>query len=149
MGRVAEFNTKSKAYKAYKALFNEISKNDLSKRYSVDIRTMGWLNCDRFYNEGPKIDYYVNIKDTAANYFTVLVFKNIRSMMSGSVNGNTVMFGAVPTGQEAKIISVGIQNGKPVLAVKDVVLSTRTINDLVFEPTTPSAFKQEVGTMDE
>jgi hypothetical protein len=149
MGRVAEFNTKSKAYKAYKALFNEISKNDLSKRYSVDIRTIGWVNCDRFYNEGSKIDYYVNIKDTAANYFTVLVFKNIRSMMSGSVNGNTVMFGAVPTGQEAKIISVGIQNGKPVLAVKDVVLSTRTINDLVFEPTTPSAFKQEVGTMDD
>jgi hypothetical protein len=148
-GGVSTYNSKSKAYKAYKALFNEISKNDLSKRYSVDIRTMGWVNCDRFYNQGPKIDYYVNIKDTAANYFTVLVFKNIRSMMSGSVNGNTVMFGAVPTGQEAKIISVGIQNGKPVLAVKDVVLSTRTINDLVFEPTTPSAFKQEVGTMDE
>jgi hypothetical protein len=149
MGGMSRINTKSKTYKAYNALFNEISKNELSKRYSVDIRTMGWVNCDRFNNQGPRFNYYVDIKDSAINYVTFLVFKNLRSMMSGSVYGNTVMFGSVPPGEEAKIISVGIQNGKTVLAVKDVVLSARTVNDLLFEPTTPSAFKQEVGTMDE
>lgn len=140
---------KSRSDRAYGALFNSATLKQVSAKYSVDIRKLGWVNCDRFLNSpAPKVDYYVNLNDTATNYFTFLVFDRVKSMMSGSILKNGVMFNGVPQGESAKVISVGIQNGKPILAVKNVIISSGARADLVFESTTPDAFKQEVGTLD-
>jgi hypothetical protein len=130
------------------ALFNNASLNSLAQRFSVDIRTMGWINCDRFYNQGPRIDYYVDINDTASNYNTFLVFTSMRSMMTGYVSGNKVLFRNVPQGENAKVISVGIQKGKPVAAMEDVQLSKEMLNNLRFEETSPAAFKEQAGILD-
>jgi hypothetical protein len=143
-----DFDNDPKGRQIRDALFNNASLNSLAERFSVDIRTMGWINCDRFYNQGPRIDYYVDINDTASNYNTFLVFTGIRSMMTGYVSGNKVLFRNVPQGENAKVISVGIQNGKPVAAMEDVQLSKDTLSNLRFGETTPASFKEQAGILD-
>ncbi len=133
-----------------KRAFTNINLNDLANRFSVDIRTLCWINCDRFYNDNrPKLNYYVDLKDTASNYYTVLVFDKLRSMVRGTTSGNRVLFYGVPKGESAKIICVGIQNGKTVAAMENLPASGTLISNLKFEETNPTAFKENVSVMDE
>lgn len=120
----------------------------LSKKYSVDITKLGWINCDKFYKDNrPKVPLYVDIKDTAKNYYTLLVFDKIKSMMSGIVSGNKVVFSNIPEGAKAKVISIGIRKGKSVAAVQKVTISKDVVSDLRFEETTPEAFKEKAATL--
>lgn len=139
------YKTSSLAREAFK----NISLNNLSDRFSVDIRSLGWINCDRFYRDGrPRIEYYVDLKDTASNYYTLLVFDKIKSMMTGYTEGNKVVFPNVPEGETARVISVGIQNGQTVAAMENIQLSKTTLTGLKFEDTTPASFKEEVKELD-
>ena len=129
--------------------FTGINMDNLAKKFSVDIRNLGWVNCDRFINnKGPRIDYYVDLKDTAANYYTILVFDNIRSMIQGAAIGNRVVFPSMPQGLSAKVISIGIQNNKTVAAMEPVKISSDVLSGLKFEDTSPVAFKEDVKTFD-
>jgi hypothetical protein len=121
----------------------------LASRYSVDIFSLGWINCDRFYNDNrSKIDYIVNLGDNASNYYTVLVFDRIKSMMPGYATGNKVVFSNVPNGESVKIVSIGIRGDKTVSAMAPVELSKSTFTGLRFEETTPAAFKNEARAFD-
>jgi len=123
--------------------------NKLTNRFSVDISSLGWINCDRFYDDyRPKIDYIVNLGDKASNYYTLLVFDNIKSMMSGFVSGNKVAFRNVPEGESAKIVSISIKDGKPVAAMQTVKLSRTVFEGLKFEETTPLEFREKAGSLD-
>ena len=128
---------------------NYIAVARLESKYNFRITTLGWINCDRFYNDSrPKINYYVDLNDTAYNYQTMLVFDNIKSMMPGYTNGNKIVFSNVPEGESAKVISVGIQNGKTVAAMENVLLSKTPLTKLKFEDTSPAAFKEDVKGLD-
>jgi hypothetical protein len=121
----------------------------LNNKYGVDVTTLGWINCDRFYyNNNERVPYIVDLKDTASNYYTILVFDRMKSMMTGSVAGNKVMFANLPKGETAKVISVGIKEGKAVSAMESVAISRTPLSSLKFEETTPSAFRQQAATMD-
>lgn len=121
----------------------------LSRRYSVDINTLGWINCDRFYNDDrKKVNFYVDLPGNAANYQTMLVFDNIRSMIPGEVSGNSVAFKNVPHGQTAKIISLTVKDGKTIAAMAPVVLSNNRFSSLRFEETNPATFREQAGTLD-
>lgn len=129
--------------------FSKINLNALTSRYSVDIRTLGWINCDRFYNNnGPKTDYYVDLADTASNYYTILVFENMKSMMAGYTAGNKVIFANLPRGIKARVISVGIKDGKSVSAMGVVPADTNNIGSLKFEETSPASFREQVAMTD-
>ena len=140
--------TYSKGYYAERT-FTGINMNSLAKRFSVDIRTLGWINCDRFYNNNsPRIEYYVDLKDTASNYYTLLVFDKMRSMIQGTALGNKVVFQGMPEGESAKVISIGIQNGKTVAAIETVKLSSTILTGLKFEETNPPVFRQQAASLD-
>ena len=121
----------------------------LEKRFSVEVSALGWINCDRFYNDNrEKIPYYVDLGDTAANYYTILVFDRIKSMMTGAVAGNRVLFTNVPKGETARVISVGIKDGKAVAAMEKVALSTTPFTGLQFEETSPASFREQAAMTD-
>lgn len=107
----------------------------LEKRYSVDINSLGWINCDRFYSSpSEKVNYLVDLKDSANNYFTMMVFSEMRSMMTGNIMGNTVQFRNVPAGEAVKIISIGVdKTGKTVMAMKETKISKKGLDGLPFE----------------
>jgi hypothetical protein len=119
------------------------------KRFRVDVSTLGWINCDRFYRTDiPKVNYAVDLQTKASDYFTILVFDQIKSMMTGSTSGNKVLFLNIPKGITAKLICVGIRNGLPITATENVIISEAGLQGLKFEQTTPDAFKEEAGSMD-
>lgn len=121
----------------------------LNNLFSVEITSLGWINCDRFYNDArPKVDYIVNIKDTAANYYTMLVFDRLKSSMTGYVSGNSVVFPNLPEGEPVKIISIGIENGKPISAFASAKISKLPCNELRFEETSPEKFRQSASFLD-
>jgi hypothetical protein len=129
-----------------KKAFANIDLNALSDRYSVDIRTLGWINCDRFYRDNrPKTDYFVNLADTASNYYTILVFDKMKAMLQGYTSGNKVVFPNLPKGITAKIMCVGIRDGKPVAAVAEVPADGSMIEHLQFEETSPASFREQAA----
>jgi hypothetical protein len=124
--------------------------NKLQKKYSIDIGNLGWINCDRFYNDRrEKIDYYVNLQDSAVNYYTMIVFNKLRSMMAGYVTGSKVYFTNVPMGEPVKIISIGIdKKGETVMAMKETKISKDMFTGLQFESTSASAIKSTLRKED-
>lgn len=130
-------------------LLSNINLNALAKRFSVDIRELGWINCDRFYRDNtPRIDYIVNLGDTASNYFTILVFDELKSMINGTISGNNVRFSGMPVGTKARLISVGIRAGKPISAMEPVTISRQVLEGLKFEETSAPEFKKQVSSLD-
>ena len=130
--------------------FFEDNMKKLENRFSVDIRSLGWINCDRFYkNSMEKVTYAVNLNDSAVNFFTMLVFDNIRSMMTGYLSGNKVMFSNVPLGESVKIISIGInKTGETVIAMKETKISKDEFAGLEFEPSSTTAIRSSLNRTD-
>lgn len=131
-----------------KTHFDKINLNALAQRFSVDIRELGWINCDKFYGNSRNLDYYVDIGDSPAEYYTVLVFDNMRSMMRGWIDKGRVVFHNIPQGIGAKVICIGVQNGKTVAAIKALPQYGTLINNLEFEETNPQAFKEGISSLD-
>lgn len=123
---------------------------ELEKKYSVDISSLGWINCDRFYNDRrEKINYYVDLQDTAINYFTMMVFSKMRSMMAGYVIGNKVQFDNVPMGESVKIISIGVdKKGETVMAMQETKINNKGLSGLPFESAAAPEIKSSLKKID-
>ncbi|RXK62597.1 hypothetical protein ESA94_06250 [Lacibacter luteus] len=122
---------------------------NLNKLFSVEIKSLGWINCDRFYNDSrPKIDYIVNLGEDASNYYTMLVFDKIRSSMTGYFSGNSVVFPNVPEGESVQIISIGIEKGKPIAAISSATIAKLPFSSLNFSETSAEDFKMRVSGLD-
>lgn len=122
----------------------------LQKKYSVNINSLGWINCDRFYNDRrEKTTYYVDLRDTAINYFTMMVFSEMRSMMTGYLSGNKVQFSNVPIGEPVKIISIGIdRKGDTVMAMQETKISRKGLTGLPFESADAPEIKSSLTKID-
>lgn len=119
-------------------------------KYSVKLTNMGWINCDRFYNApGEKFQYAVNLNDSAKNYYTVLLFDNMNSMMNGFIKDNKVVFPNVPANMPVKIISIGINpDGEPVYAMKQAITGKDELTGLQFETTSAAGLKTALSKID-
>ena len=116
------------------------------KRFGVNIRQLGWINCDRFYNDPrPKTELIVDLGDNAGHYNTLLVFDKFTSIMRpSSTQGNLVKFFNLPMDESAKIVSIGIKNGSAVTAMEQVTISKKHVIEMTFDEISPSAFRQKL-----
>jgi hypothetical protein len=123
---------------------------ELEKKYGVNISSLGWINCDRFYNDRrEKINYFVDLQDSAVNYFTMMVFNEMRSMMTGYIMGNQVQFSSVPVGESVKIISIGVdKKGETVMAMQETTISKKGLAGLPFEVASANNIKSSVTQID-
>ena len=94
------------------------------------------------------VEFAVNLNEAASDYFTVLVFHGIKSMMAGNVAGKKVIFSNVPAGEPVEVICIGVKDGKVVCARQSFKISSATIQDLQFEDITPEEFRKEAARMD-
>jgi hypothetical protein len=124
--------------------------NALQNRYGVDITSLGWINCDRFYNDPrPKIQYAVDLGDDAKNYYTMLLFENVKSMMSGNIDGNKVFFYNLPEGEKVTIISIGINKANnTVYTAQPAIINNQGLTDLKFQTTSATELKNSLSKMD-
>lgn len=124
--------------------------DDIDSRYGVKIAEMDWINCDRFYtNNRKKVNFKVDLGDAATNYYTMLVFDKIKSMMTGVIDGNQVAFQNIPVGEPVKIISIGInQKGETVYSVTHTTTSEQELKAVQFETTTAPDLKASLSKLD-
>jgi hypothetical protein len=122
----------------------------IDNKYGINISTLGWINCDRFYRDSrKKVDYAVNMDGQAKNYYTVIVFDNFRSIMPGYVSGDQIRFNSIPLGEPVTVISIGIDaNGKAVVAMKKTSVTADPLTGLKFEPTSAPELKASLSKMD-
>lgn len=122
------------------------------KMYSVSIQQLGWINCDRFYEfKKDRIEYVVNIGDTAMGYFTLLVFDDIQSVMNGYTYGQKAVFKGVPVDMKVTIVSIGINSkGQAVYARRKAVTANAEYGGLAFVPVlNTEQLKSELKKLDQ
>jgi hypothetical protein len=103
--------------------------------YMFSATKMGWINCDRFWDidEEEKIDFIVKTQ-TPNDTKVQIVFKDIKSIMTGTYKNGKLVFKNVPQGRQIKVIGISYSNGKPTMGVAET-----TIDQNGFELT---AFKE-------
>jgi hypothetical protein len=122
----------------------------IEEKYSVNLSQLGWINCDRFYADSrKKIQYKVDLGDSATNYYTMLVFDNLNSMMTGFISGNEVSFQNIPVGEPVKVISIGInKKGETVYSVTHTTTSEEELKGLQFLSTSAPDLRTALSKYD-
>lgn len=128
----------------------QIIKN-IQEKYHLNITQLGWINCDRFYYDSrKKIPYYTDLGDDAQNYYTMLVFDNINSMIAGEYSGSKVVFRNIPVGEPVKIISIGInKEGEKVYSVTTAVTSEQELKGIKYELASVEDIKRSLSKLDQ
>jgi len=102
--------------------------------YMFSATKMGWINCDKFWDidEEKKTNFVVKIaspKDAKVQ----IVFKDIKSIMTGAYEDGQVVFRNVPLGKKIKIIGINYSNGKPTMALKETTIDKNGVNLTAFK----------------
>jgi hypothetical protein len=114
---------------------------ELSYYTPVEIKNLGWINCDRFYNKPSNGTIECNF-DSSNNFKFVtvyLIFKNINSLLKENidrklVNGNIELYNKLPTGESIKLIAIAKQNGKYFSYKEDFVATSNKLLQFKFSP---------------
>ena len=94
---------------------------------------LGWINCDRFIDQDPKIDLIVNIKEDA-KIDMKLVFEDINSVLAGDFMKFSYRFYGVPLGEKAKLVAIKYENNQYYLCIKSIRISEKIESGLIFQP---------------
>jgi hypothetical protein len=148
--RMARGNTIQRMYDtlATKKINNGISA--LNNRYGINISRLGWINCDQFYNDRrEKTEYVIQLGDTASNYYTMLVFDNLNSLLNGYISGTKVMFSNVPVGEPVTIVSIGINaQGKAVYSMQKALTGKLLLQGMQYEAADAATLQSSLSKMD-
>ena len=103
--------------------------------YELAAGGLGWINCDRLLDPGPRILFTVATPDPAT--VVSLVFRGQRSILASSrTEGNAALFEQVPSGQAATVVALRRQGGVTYLATSSVSLGQAVPPVLEFRPVT-------------
>lgn len=84
---------------------------------------LGWLNCDRFYENEERVDFYVEMPN--AKYTTVsLAFSEYQGLLAGNYSDGCVVFRNVPKDKKATLVAVECIASQPIMDVRKVNTST-------------------------
>ncbi|GAB4499615.1 MAG: hypothetical protein OHK0019_36920 [Saprospiraceae bacterium] len=86
--------------------------------YVADVTRLGWINCDKFYNDtAEKIQLAVNETEDATMY---ALCRNLNSILPLTRTGeNTYIVNGLPKGRAVSIVSIKLKDGVPYLAFHD------------------------------
>lgn len=139
----ARFEQKYAAYKN-KAL-KAMGKDELHY-YMLTSKTLGWINCDRFYEDpSPKTDLYATVPSDIKNPSLMLMFDDIKSVMQADTSGGKWIFRNIPVGKKARLISVGERNRQAVMGVLPVSISNTPVHMSAFNPFTLNEFNTTIN----
>ena len=107
-------------------------------RYFFAVNRLGWINCDKFMNTPESQLTQIAIQDSdASEERLMLVFPHLPSILS--VKSKTVqgdyLSDNIPKGMPAKLIGIKVDQGRSMLAVKDIkVGESKQSYNLVYQP---------------
>lgn len=107
-------------------------------RYFFAVNRLGWINCDKFMNTPENQLTQIAIQDSdASEERLMLVFPHLPSILS--VKSKTIqgdyLSDNIPKGMPAKLIGIKVDQGRSMLAVKDIkVGESKQSYSLVYQP---------------
>lgn len=114
--------------------------------YELIAGGLGWINCDRLLDPGPRIQFAVQTLDSAT--VVSLVFQGQRSILASSrTEGARAIFEQVPTGQAATIVALRRAAGITYLATQPVRLGAAPVAGLQFRPVTLAELRGELARL--
>jgi hypothetical protein len=114
--------------------------------YELAAGGLGWINCDRLLDPGPRIRYTVALPAPAT--VVALVFQGQRSILASSyTEGSAAIFEQVPSGQAATVVALCRQGGVTYLATSGVRLGQPAAPTLSFHPVTLEQLRTELAQL--
>lgn len=141
---------KAKKIAAYEAAVEQGPMDQRSlKNYFFAVNKMGWINCDRFYDvaAADKEPLLVMDNDEQEEMIFVL-FTDIRSALRTRKGEGFYKTQSVPKGANAKVIGLKVQDGRPLLAVKDITVGELDQIELEYEPRRLSEIRETMANLD-
>jgi len=88
------------------------------RAYVADVTRLGWINCDKFYNDpAEKIQLAVNETEDATMY---ALCRDLNSILPLTRTGeNTYVVNGLPKGRAVSIVSIKLKDGVPHLALHE------------------------------
>lgn len=111
--------------------------------YVFSISKLGWINCDRFYEEENTIDYIVKApydKDTQIK----MIFKDIKGILIAKNKNENYSFENVPIDKPVIIFGIKNKNGILMTSFTETKITAKPLENLVFKETTLAELKQEL-----
>ncbi len=110
------------------------------KRYyaATTIGSLGWINCDRFYNEEMtdiNLGIPITMSNRTINYF--IIFKSFNGLVNGKIRSNDQNKFSVtnlPLGQAITIVAFTRNNGQLFQCSKDYIIHKNSSFSLDFKP---------------
>ena len=116
--------------------------------YVFQTRSLGWINCDAFYDYSPERMIVMPTSESPQQNVDIkLVFKNRKSILPPTVFNGKLVFNNIPKDEDAVIVAFKMEHGQAYLAMQDVRTSA-SIQNLVFQPTTVEGLREKVRTLD-
>ncbi len=122
----------------------------LQKYYSPSkITSLGWINCDRFYDSRENAETYFDLPVTfnkgSVHYF--LMFRSINGLINGKVNidSTAISFGNLPVGQKTTMVAFTKSNGKVFHCKQEFVVEKSKSVKLDFKPISEDEMKKIFG----
>lgn len=124
-------------------------RQELMGRYSFTITGLGWYNCDKTNNRGPKTLFAFKPGEgfEPSTMVSHLVFTKYKSVLKGAYKDNKITFGRVTKDEPVKIVCIGIKDGKVMSCIQELTTDREEIGDLVFTETTPEQFRKKLQSL--
>lgn len=92
--------------------------------YTFNLPNLGWINCDRFTDVPPeqKVDFAVELPEDP-HVDIKLVFTDMNSIMSGSREGDRIVFRNVPRGSHVQVVGLRINKQQSGFGIRHTVIS--------------------------
>jgi hypothetical protein len=146
-------------YLAMKAQFEEaeqVERNEVAvaandeafDAYLLKSGSLGWINCDRFYDAEATTEFVVNV-DTALHPSVRLVFDNINSVMNGTYDPRKgkVVFSGIPVGEKARVVGYSIVNDVPYMASQSITIAPNQTETLRLQQTSKQGMEQQLASL--
>ncbi len=112
--------------------------NNAREYLLLSTQSLGWINCDRFYDNPNKTNYLVKLEERTS---LLIVFNNIRSIIPCDSKG---IFHDVPLGEKITIVALKADQGKLLMAMHETVISNTPFESLHFNPVSLSEYKSKL-----
>jgi hypothetical protein len=127
-------------------VFFQVNKNEAGlDNYLLSSSSLGWINCDRFYDDDTEKMEIVVSADTALHPSVRLVFKNIQSVMTGYADENgKIRFEGIPQGSEVSLVAYSIVDNKPYMAMKNIAVTANSEEKMLLTETSKKWMEREL-----
>ena len=115
--------------------------------YVSGIDKLGWINCDRFRRGYEKSNLVVNKTNNTTKHY--LIYKGLRSFVSGRRLPESTKFWDVAVGQPVKLMAISLIDEKPHMAVQEFTITHDQVVDMELKPCSLEDIKAQLNSVDD